>query len=44
MSENKENKMDVRKAYEALAKIIGDREGVKITVKSIERVPEEETA
>lgn len=37
MSE-KENKLDVRKVFEALAKIIGAREGVHITVKSIEKV------
>lgn len=42
----KENKLDVRKAYDAIAEILGDREGVKITVKSLEEVKEakEETA
>lgn len=42
-----ENKLDVRKAFEAIAQIIGDREHVEIVVKSIkEKEPEtkEETA
>lgn len=47
MEQNKENKLDVRKAFEALARIIGDRENVTITVKSIElkdKTQKDETA
>lgn len=42
------NKLDVKRAFEAIAHIIGKRENVEITVKSIQRVEkenaEEETA
>ncbi|MEG2584603.1 MAG: hypothetical protein RSA27_08860 [Oscillospiraceae bacterium] len=39
--QEKENKLDVQKLFETLAKIIGNREGVKITVVSIEKKEEE---
>ena len=31
-----ENRLNVRKAYEAIARILGERENVKITVVAIE--------
>lgn len=39
-----ENRLDVRKAFEALAKIIGNRENVEIQVKEIRRKEEERSA
>ncbi|MCI8887413.1 MAG: hypothetical protein HFG70_04930 [Hungatella sp.] len=45
MSENTENKLDVRKAFEAIAYIIGKRENVIIEVVDVKRrETEEETA
>lgn len=32
-----ENQLDIRKAYEALARIIGEREHVQITVTAIKK-------
>ncbi|WP_275533081.1 hypothetical protein [Lachnoclostridium sp. An14] len=39
-----ENKLDIRKAFEAIAKIIGNRENVEIQVKEIRRKEEERSA
>lgn len=36
----KENKLDVRKAFEALAYILGQRHNVKITVVDVEKKDE----
>lgn len=44
MSDKEDNKMDVKKAYEAIARIIGARAGLNITVKSIEKVQKTDTA
>ncbi len=37
-----ENKLDVRKAFEAIANIIGDRYGMEIKVKDIKKKEEAE--
>lgn len=37
------NKLDVQRAFEAIAHIIGKRENVEIIVKSIQRVEKEKT-
>lgn len=36
-----ENKLDVRKAFDAIAKIMGDRIGMDITVKEIKKKEED---
>lgn len=40
----KENKLDVAKAFEALAKIIGERTNTDVTVKEIKKKEEKQTA
>lgn len=39
-----ENKLDVRKVFEAIAYIIGKRENVEITVTNVRKKTEDETA
>lgn len=40
----RQNSMDINRVFNALAKILGDRENVKIKVTSIDKKTEEETA